>query len=380
MVRKRWAKATALVCLAGMLFCGCGKEEEKNTVLPQKQGTVTYQETDFIVLPDESIIAENGMLDVSDLQRDREGRLAMYVPEQGTDEGGDPYWQITEYVLDSDGNWERKNICEKSLTKRMFKSKETWIYSIPYVIRGDDGELYVLLQMEWPEMIGEESDGEEEESHSARYAVLQLDEEQDRFYEVGIRLDDRSLSEVDTSPEMLKKFRVLEDGTLFLAFGTHAAVQFDADSGTPVAVCENVPNDALTGNVGYSDKQFVYYSSGNKLLNILDMDTMTVTNKFGEEVEEDFRKREWYFDTHEEDGSVFGFNTSGLYSIRIAGKNVSIQRISRNGSFDSLMETTIFDALVDEDKNVYVLMRQRPKDSYDYQDMWEFGIYKFSGE
>ena len=61
MVRKRWAKATALVCLAGMLFCGCGKEEEKNTVLPQKQGTVTYQETDFIVLPDESIIAEYGV-------------------------------------------------------------------------------------------------------------------------------------------------------------------------------------------------------------------------------------------------------------------------------------------------------------------------------
>lgn len=372
--KKKWISGVLLSCLMGVLLCACGEEDNTPVALPKQQGTVNYEETDFAVLPDESIVSPEGMLTTSTLQRDREGRLAMYIPEQGMDEG-EPYQQVTEYVLGKDGNWERKDICAKSLTKRVFKSKESWIYSMPYVIRGDDGELYVLLQMEWPDVEGDS----EEDVRATRYSVLQLDEEQDEFYEVSIRLDDRSLSEIDTSAGALKMFHVLEDGTLFFAFGNRNAVQFDADSGAPVAVCENVPDNALVGNVGYGDKQFVFYSTSNKFLNILDLDSMTVVNTFGEEIQEDYRKREWYYDTHAEDGSIFGFNTSGLYSIRLAGKKVTVQKISRDSSFDSLADATIYDVLVDDEKNIYILIRKRPEGSYEYQDLWEFGVYKFSG-
>lgn len=106
---------------------------------------------------------------------------------------------------------------------------------------------------------------------------------------------------------------------------------------------------------------------------------MTVVNTFGEEIQEDYRKREWYYDTHAEDGSIFGFNTSGLYSIRLAGKKVTVQKISRDSSFDSLADATIYDVLVDDEKNIYILIRKRPEGSYEYQDLWEFGVYKFSG-
>lgn len=377
---KKMKKSICMMFFAGMMgiaLCGCG-EEEGNAAVSTQPETVKYEETDFAVLPDESITTPEGMLTVNTLQRDREDRVAMYVPEMGM-EDGEYYQQVTEYALDQNGNWERKNICEKSLTKRVIKQGGSWINSIPYVIRGDDGELYALLQMEWPVTVGEEPTEEDEESTpSVRYSVLQLDEEQDQFYEVSLRLEDRSLSEVDTSPAMLKKFHVMEDGTLFFVFGNRSAVQFDADSGAPVAVCENIPDNAFAQNVCYGDKQFVFYSLSNKLLNILDLDTMTITKTFGEDVPEDDRKKEWCFDTHTNDWNMFGFNLSGLYSIRPVGKNVSIQKLSRDGSFDKLEDATIYDIQVDEEKNVYILLRKRPDDSYDYQNAWEFGVYKYS--
>ncbi len=367
-----------LAGLIGIVLCGCGKEEQENTALSTQPETVKYEETDFAVLPDESIITQEGMLTIHSLQRDREDRVAMYIPEMGT-EDGEYYQQVTEYALDNNGNWERKNICEKSLTKRVIKKGDSWIYSIPYVIRGDDGELYALLQMEQPVLADEEPEQNDGESTSSvRYSVLQLDEEQDQFYEVSLRLEDRSLSEVDTSVDMLKQFHVMEDGTLFFAFGNRTVVQFDADSGAPVAVCENVPDNAFTQNVCYGDKQFVFYSLSNKLLNILDLDTMTITKSFGEDVPEDARKKEWSFDTHTNDWNMFGFNTSGLYSIRPVGKNVSIQKLSRDGSFDKLEDATIYDIHVDEENNIYILIRKRPEDSYEYENAWEFGVYKYS--
>lgn len=375
---KKCIRIIFLAGAMGLMLCGCGNEEKEDTAISSQSGTIKYEETGFTVLPDESVVTPEGMLMVNTLQRDREGRVAMYIPERGT-EDGDYYQQVTEYAMDKNGDWERKNICEKSLTKRVLGQKDAWINSIPYVIRGDDGELYALLQMEWPALADEVSEEEDGESTpSVRYSVLQLDEEQDQFYEVALRLEDRSLSEVDTSAEMLKKFHVMEDGTLFFVFGNRTAIQFDADSGAPVAVCENVPDNALVQNVCYGDKQFVFYSLSNKLLNILDLDTMTVTKTFGEDVPEDSRKREWCFDTHTDDWNLFGFNTSGLYSIRPIGKNVSIQKLSKDGSFDKLEDAMIYDIQVDEEKDVYILMRKRPEDSYDYQNAWEFGVYKYS--
>lgn len=373
MNRKRKQILLGMVfCLTTFLIGGCGEEKKGEDTIQQTQKTLTYEESDFAALPDQDIVTPEGVLEVSTLQRDREGRLAMYVPEQGMDDG-DYYEQVTEYALNSDGSWERKNICEKSITKRVFKSKGSWIYSMPYIIRGDDGELYALLQMDWPD-VEEDEDG----TPSTQYSVLQLDEEQDQFYEIALRLDDRSLEGVDTSADVLSKFHVLEDGTLFFVFGNRTAIQFDADTGAPVAVCENIPDNAFAQNVCYGEKEFIFYSSSSKLLGVLDLETMTVARNFGEEIEESYRKREWLFDTHTDDWTMYGFNTSGLYSIRLTGKNASIQRISRDNSFDSLTDVTLYDALVDENQNVYVLIRKKAEDSYEYQNMWEFGVAKFS--
>lgn len=373
----KYKRVAALLCLTAILLCACGQEEKKDTQLQQTEKTLVYEETDYFTLPDEDIVSPEGMLEISMLQRDREGRLAMYIPGNGMDEG-DFFGQITEYALTSDGQWEQKKICEKSITKRVNKILKTnWTYTIPYVVRGDDGELYALLQQDWPEY---EEHAEGDETLSTRYSVLQLDEESDQFYEVSLRLDDTSLEGIDTSSKMLTKFHVLEDGTLFFVFGNRTAIQFDADNGSPLAVCETIPDDAFAKNVCYGDKGVIYYSPSKKLLGLLDLETMTVSQMFGEELDESSRKREWYYDTHTEDWSMYGFNMSGLYAIRQSGNKASIQRVSREGAFQSLEEATLYDVQVDGNKNVYVLTRRRPEESYEYQNMWEFGIIKFAAK
>lgn len=369
--RKRRKILCAVFCVTALMLCGCGEKEPDEKQLHRSSQTFTYEESDFAALPTDEIVTPEGMLTVSTLQRDRENRPAMYIPEEGLDEG-DYYQRITGYSLNKDGSWESKEIDRKSLTKRVRKVDVDWLYSIPYVLRGDDGELYALLQL-----VPADS-GELEKKTSVKYSVLHLDEEKDAFSEIPLRLDDVSLEKVTITPDILSQFHVLEDGTFFFVFGKRTAIQFDAQTGAPNAVCETVPGNAFAQNVGFGNREFVFYSSSDKLLGVLDLDTMTVGKSFGEDVEENYRKRVWFFDTHSDDWSMFAFNTSGLYTILRRGKTTAIERISKEHSFDSLEDVTIYDVLVDEGKNVYVLLRKKMEGSYDYQSSWEFGVARFS--
>jgi hypothetical protein len=373
MLRKRVCCLGIACCLAGIVLSGCGKQAQEESAAGQLQQSLSYKEGERSAIPDEGIINASDMLEVSHLDRNREGNTAMYVPEWGSDEEGD-YFQITEYTLDKDGNWERKDICEKSLTKRVIKKRSEWLYSVPYVCRGDDGELYVLLQMDWGE---QESDGQDEDKTvPAQFSVLRLDEEQDSLDEISLRLDDSSLQGLDLSGDTWNKFHVLEDGTLFLVFGRRIAVQFDADSGAPIAVSENVPDNAFSKNVCYGEKEFIYYSTTSKLLSVLDLETLTISNTFGGEIDEDVRKKEWYFDTNTENGDMYAFNSSGLYMMKQSGKNTQAEKISKEGAFEDLAEATIFDVQIDAEKNVYVLFRKKDQENA-FDDTWDFGVMKY---
>lgn len=363
-------------CLSAVLLSGCGGQTQEETTVGQTENMADYGEGDFIPIPDEGFISSSGMLETGSLERARNGNPAMYISEQGMDLDGDYYYQITEYTLDKKGNWERRDICPNSLTKRLIRKKSAWIYSIPYVIRGDDGELYALLQMDWYEQDG--SDTDEDGTPTTQYSVLRLDEEKDALNEVSLRLEDSSLEGLVISPDTLTKFHVLEDGTLFFAFGKRAVVQFDGDTGTPVAVSENVPDDAFVQNVCYGEKEFIFYSTTDKMLQVLDLDTLTITKTFGEEIEESDRKKEWHFDSNTENWDMYGFNLSGLYAIKQMGKNASLQKISRDGVFDTLEDVTVFDILVDDEQNLYVLLRRQQQDTNAVNADWEFGVMKFS--
>ena len=56
---------------------------------------------------------------------------------------------IYEYTLNSAGDWQTKQYGRKALTKLVKKTMEGSVDSVdlPYISRGDDGNLYALMQV-----------------------------------------------------------------------------------------------------------------------------------------------------------------------------------------------------------------------------------------
>ncbi len=364
-----------------MSLTGCGEEkgESQPSRKPEEQ-TAEYRQDDFVTLPDEGMYHQDNLL-VTNIERDMSGRPALYMMEGGLDESEEPYAQIIRYSLSEQGEWDMNMICAESLTKRV-KRTDGRAFALPYICRGDDGNLYALLQIGG---ITEEDNGqqyempEEEDTAAPEYSVLQLDEEKDSFYEVPLQTDSGGDDEAEGSQgsDKVNQFHVMEDGSPFLVFGAGKAVFFDSETGA-VTSTETVTDRAFEKNVGFGEQEFIYYSSASKLFQVMDKDNMTVRTTFGQEIEESDRGKDWYFDTHTDDWLMYAFNLSGLYQIGEQGKKMTISALSEYGSFDGLNGATIYDVLVDEQENVYVLIRRQAEDSYAYDEQWDFGIVKYT--
>lgn len=388
-MRRKRGKAWCVVLCFVFILSACEGAQRPETQTHASDTKKIYKEDDFTPLPDEGIIREDGKsLSVDRIETSRDGRPAMYIPEQGMDDG-EYYRQITEYVLNKKGEWERANLCEKSLTKRVTGDKTGNVWTLPYVVRGDDGELYALLigqseaALEAENISGvgstyEESDGEDK--LQIQYSVLHINEEKDGFTETLLRMEEETMENISVSANQLNEFHVMEDGTFFLVFEKSSVVKFDPVTGEPVGVYEKIPDNAFAQDVGFFEKELIFYSSTQKKPGILDPETMTVSAYFGDEIEEGYRQRKWIFDARTEDWSMYGFNTSGLYEIRIAGKKISMERVSRDYAFDELEDATLYDVSVGKEKEVYVLIRKKTEDSYDYQNLWDFGIVTYRCE
>ena len=368
-------KSKRIICtfiISAVMLAGCGKTDAQPSQPMAAPETVTqYEETDFTVLPDEGFYFQD-TLNVTALERNLEGNPAMYCMEGGVDDTGEPYAQVLEYSLVQEGEWEMKVIGQNSLAKRVKRAEKVGnvdIFIMPFIVRGDDGNLYALLQT-----------GQQQDSGGTNYeySVLQLEEETDSFYEVPLRMASDTDGGTDYSKEDVIKFHVMEDGTPMLVFRSGAMIQFDPDSGAQTAVYSTVPDNALEKNVGYGEREFIYYSATAKMLGILDMDTMTVAGHFGEEIDEEYRGREWCFDTNTEEWQMYAFNTSGIYRVSESVSQASATRLSGEGNFDGLTGATIYDVQVDSAQNVYLLIRRESEDSSDYMRQWEFGVITYS--
>lgn len=369
----------AISCAVVMLFLSaCGQTEKpEETVSSKQNSTVKYTETDYFAVPDEEFYnGEN--LEVSTIERNMDGRPAMYMLERGMDDTDQPYAQILEYSLNTKGEWDMNVLCQNSLTKRI--KKEEQMISMPHIVRGDDGNLYALLQIglteedeKWYDGRGGESGEGAGEEKEVQYSVLLIEEGKDSFRETRLQFDSEKQEE-GYQKGAVTKFHVYEDGTPLLVFDNTSVFRFDIDNGMQTSANSTVPDRALERNVAYGKNEIIYYSSTAKLFGILDIDTMAVTGNFGEEVKESNRGREWYYDTRTEDSQIYAFNTSGLYRISEEGKKFVASLLSLENSFDALADKTLYDVLVDEKENVYLLVRREAEDSESYEKVWEYGL------
>lgn len=122
----------------------------------------------------------------------------------------------------------------------------------------------------------------------------------------------------------------------------------------------------------------VYYSLGKKKFIILDSDTLSETEEFGTEISEENRNYEWYFDVDTSQWQMYAFNQSGLYGISDFGKKASALRLSSQGDFDDLADADIYDVMVGNQQQVYVLIRYPQEGTDTSEENWEYAVAKYS--
>ena len=371
----------AVMCLMAFVLAGCGEannEDSEATAMPGEGKQ--YVETVNALLPDERLFSEDGQFLANNLQTNQQGEPALYQLLLDGDVDGEPYAAIVEYSLNSDGNWQTREFCKKELIKRIEKETE-YIMDFPYIERGDDGNLYVLVKTGDSEAIfgGAPLGNTKEEAH-CEYSVFAVDEANNTFQEVKLQTEVTTDEgeEIDYAKEFdLTAFHVKEDGTFFLVFNGSSAMWFDGATGTQTNLCPTIPDSAFVKNVAFGESHILYHSTSKGLFGILDSDTLTVSSYFGEEIDKDNRKYEWYFDTDTTMWQTYAFNQSGLYRISDFSKKASATLISAIGNFDNLAGATLYDILVGANEELYILLRRMPEDSKSYEDSWEFSLVKY---
>lgn len=375
------------MCVLALVLTGCGGEKESSEATATPAQGKQYKGDEIVQLPEECF-ADNGELLTTDLQVNQQGEPALYQMLEGADDDGEERAAIMEYTLNGDGNWQKKEICKKQLLKRLWEETQ-YILDFPYIQRGDDGNLYVLMRS---------SDGEQgvdrmmgqppAEDRFCEYSLLVVDEGNDSFREVKLQTKvttDEGM-EVDYAKEYddVTSFHVKEDGTVFLVFSGASAMWFDSATGTQTNFCPTIADSAFGKNVAYGESQMMYYSSAHKLFGILDSDTLAVSSHFGKEIPEEDRKYEWYFDTDTTTWQTYAFNESGLYLLNDSGKKASAIRLSEVNSFETLADAHIYDILVRAGgtlgEELYVLLQRENTDSsaaYESEGAWECGIVKY---
>ena len=357
-----------MLCVGAMLVTGCGSGGSETSEPTEKpsQGN-KYVEQDFYSVPDE--LLDEDEIQVTDLQTNAEGEPALYQYAVGSDDEDDTGCSIYEYTLNSAGDWQTKQYGRKALTKLVKKTMEGSVDSVdlPYVSRGDDGNLYALMQVK---LYDENANPFEKQSGASEYYLLTIDENSNAVQKTKLQTKvEENGSETDYAKEYdVTEFHVTEDGTPMLVFNSSSAMWFDSVSGTRTNLCESVSDGAFSKRVGYGENEIVYYSMSQ---------TLSCTSEFGDDISEDNKKYEWYFDSDTTNWQMYAFNLSGLYRFSDFGQKTSATRLSADGNFDSLADDVIYDVLVGTNQELYLLVRRTNKSQIESETTYDSGVIKY---
>ncbi len=370
-------RLVALCSIMVLVLTGCGGGSEEATDTIKKVETKQYTETNVYNIPNEKM-ADYDTLISKTIERNSAGKVAMYCLEKGYDEDGLPFARVLEYTLNPEQDWEEeKEICKESLTT-LIQENTSQSFDMPFIIRGDDGCLYALLERAAvrPD-IEVDGWGVDDDDMMYEYSMIQLDEEDDVFYETKFNVNALLGENEKYFTDKVNKFHVLEDGTPNVVFSSGKVVHFDVDTGEPTDVFTGIPDRAFSQNIGFNNSGFVYYSIEKKLFGMMDFQTMEVLQHFGDEISEENRTYQWYFDTQVDTWNMYALNQSGLYRLEDSGKKITATCVSMPKSFDSLGECIVYDVFVDENEVVYVLAGEEVGEPYEPQ-YWNFYIAQYS--
>lgn len=363
-------KVLFLCGICVLLLCGCGQEPVKTkSMMEIKEKSVSYTEKE-ISLPD-PLLAENaqGSDYIGDIFRgfvaDINGNPAVYYNDFSLEDGVYET-SITRYCLDDKKNWESEELCESSLSDFMCQKYEQarWVRcGLDRFERGDNGSLYGVFTYYVKEDV-ETPDGRKE-MLAEKYSILEIDEENDRIYEIPLTIGPVPREEnqfgKDVYVEWLSDYHIFEDGSILVLSsdgGGGYGYMIDGESGQ---VTEEVGN-IVTGKYrfAFGENEIIYFSKKTNLFQLFGIPDMKELNTFGSMLEEDVRNKDWFYYMNPDTWELYLCNRSGVYKAADYQNSDEVEWLTEStdmGAVESAV-ADILDFFVDSNGNLFICMME----------------------
>ena len=377
---KRKMISIFLVCL--LVLSGCGKEEatqEQDIVISNEEEGARYEKTE-LPLPD-SLMLEN--VDGSDyigndfdgFVSDLQGRPALYYLTF-TIESEEYLATITRWMLTEDGNdWIEEDLCENSLSEFLNQKHEQveWKrFTIDQFRRGDDGSLYAIFTYMIKETI--EENEEKTEMETQKYSVLQIDEENDRVFEIPLADFIYSAEERyrmdDDMPEGLDftDYHIFEDGNLLFIYmesGGEYGKIIDGETGQTLTELGNIVNGRKSFTFGESE--IIFFSNDIMQFQVLSTPELEEDNTFGAELGEDVLGKEWHYYMNPDTWELYLCNETGVYSAVSYADSDEVECLTTNTDLTdlealSMGDGNILDFFVGQENDFYVCLIEQTEE------------------
>lgn len=363
-----------MVCI--LVLSGCGSEETPRTKqeVSIEEKKVRYK-ADELSLPESLLSQTEEASDYigeifSGFTADVNGKPALYYGDF-TIEDDVYHATVTRHSMDAAKNWDSEEICENSLSDFMDRKFEQtgWEHcELSQFRRGDNGSLYGIFCY----YVIEEAETEEgkKELELETYSVLEIDEENDRIYEIPLDIGPAPWDPNDygasVNVKWLSDYHVFEDGSILVLSsdnGGGTGYLIDSESGQVSKELGNVVTGKRRFAIG--ENEIIFFSNKSNLFQVVSLPDMTELNTFGSKLGEDVMNKDWFFYMNPNTWELFMCNQSGVYKVNNYQSSDNVEWLTEKTDMSEIEDegSQILDFFVGAEDDFYICM------------MWESDVY-----
>lgn len=367
-------KLLSILMVAMLVLAGCGKEEaetEGQLSVADDENKVRYELVE-LPLPD-SLMAENSQgsdyagNNFQGFVSDPQGNPAVYYTTFSI-ENEEYTAAITRWTLDGENDWQDEDLCENSLSEflnQKYEQVEWKRFQLDQFRRGDDGSLYSILTYFIKEK--KEENGETTDYETQKFSVIELDEENDRVFEIPIadisyssEEEDRFRGE-DVTGIDFTNYHAFEDGNILLIYtesGSENGILIDGETGQTVHELGNIVNGRR--RFAFGESELIFFSNDSMKFQVLSMPDLEEQNMFGSQLSQEVIGKDWYFSVNPDTWELFLCNETGVYQATGYQDADEVQCLTSNTDMSALIEGEglICDFYMADEHDFYVCLQE----------------------
>lgn len=365
-------KLLSILLACSLVLCGCGssenKEKEQDVQLAQKEENQRYESKE-LTLPD-PLMTENANgsdyigNEFDGFTADLKGNPAVYYCNLSM-EYSEYVASVSRWTLDGKGNWESDELCDTALSDFLngkYEQVEWNKCTINHFERGDNGSLYAIFTYYTKQDI--EVDGEKTEGLATKYSVLEIDEDNDRVFEIPLEVgpevqENNGRINWEDQVAWITDYHAFEEGNILIVCGDSGGgygYLIDGETGKTIKELGNM----VTGKTRFAfcESDLIYFSKGENKFQVLGIPDLQQENTFGSKLGDDVLGKDWFYYVNPDTWELYLCNSGGIYKVANYQNSDDVERITEPTVFEGLSDgkTNILDFFMGEKDDFYICL------------------------